>query len=206
MSDDKETLESTEEENVESKEGSVTSSENEQQDVEVVDATASVEELQQQLEEAAEKVNEITDKLLRAQAEMENLRRRNEKELQNAHKFALDQFSKDLLPVVDSLELGIQASVGDAPDVTKLREGNELTLQLMKSVLEKFNIVAVNPVGDVFNPDLHQAMSMEPAEDVEPNTVLKVFQKGYTLNERLIRPAMVVVAQSSEHTKIDEQA
>ncbi len=206
MSDDKETLESTGEQRVESEDDLATSSENEQQDVEAVDDTVSVEELQQQLEEATEKTNTITDKLLRSQAEMENLRRRTEKELQNAHKFALDQFSKDLLAVVDSLELGIQASVGDAPDVTKLREGNKLTLQLMKSVLEKFNIVAVDPIGDVFNPELHQAMAMEPAEDAEPNTVLKVFQKGYTLNDRLIRPAMVVVAQASEHTKIDEQA
>ena len=206
MSDDKETLESTGEQRVESEDDLATSSENEQQDVEAVDDTVSVEELQQQLEEATEKTNTITDKLLRSQAEMENLRRRTEKELQNAHKFALDQFSKDLLAVVDSLELGIQAFVGDAPDVTKLREGNKLTLQLMKSVLEKFNIVAVDPIGDVFNPELHQAMAMEPAEDAEPNTVLKVFQKGYTLNDRLIRPAMVVVAQASEHTKIDEQA
>ncbi len=166
----------------------------------------SIEALRNELQVVTEKANESADKFVRAQAEMENLRRRTEKELQNAHKFALDQFSKELLPVVDSLELGIQAAAGDSAEVTKLREGNILTLQLMKSALEKFNIVPIDPEGDIFNPELHQAMAMEVAEDKEPNTVLKVFQKGYLLNDRLIRPAMVVVAQMNKQTKVDEQA
>lgn len=170
------------------------------------DDEISIETLRNELEAATEKANDCMDKYVRAQADMENLRRRTEKELQNAHKFALDQFSKELLPVVDSLELGIQAAADDSPEVTKFREGNELTLQLMKSVLEKFNIVAIDPEGDIFNPELHQAMAMEPAEDKEPNTVLKVFQKGYSLNDRLIRPAMVVVAQANNPSKVDEQA
>ncbi len=166
----------------------------------------SIEALRIELEAATEKANDSMDKYVRTQAEMENLRRRTEKELQNAHKFALDQFSKELLPVVDSLELGIQAAADESPEVTKFREGNVLTLQLMKSVLEKFNIVAIEPEGDIFNPELHQAMAMEPAEGKEPNTVLKVFQKGYLLNDRLIRPAMVVVAQANNPSKVDEQA
>ena len=169
-------------------------------------AEISIESLRSELNLANEKASESMDKFVRAQAEMENLRRRTEKELQNAHKFALDQFSKELLPVVDSLELGIQAADGDSAEVTKLREGNVLTLQLMRSVLEKFNIIAINPEGEIFNPELHQAMAMEVAEDKEPNTVLKVFQKGYLLNDRLIRPAMVIVAQANNQTKIDEQA
>lgn len=162
-------------------------------------------ELTQQLEEANQRAAETWDQLLRTQAELENLRRRTEKELQNAHKYALEKFVQALLPVVDSLELGIQAAAGDSPDVTKFREGSELTLKQFLAVLEKYAIVAIDPVGEKFNPELHQAVAMEPSAEAEPNTVLKVFQKGYVLHDRLIRPAMVVVAQAEEK-HIDEQA
>jgi len=137
------------------------------------------------------------DKLLRVQAEMDNLRRRTEKDLQNAHKYALEKFARELLAVVDSLELGIQAATGDAPEVAKLREGSDLTLKQLLGALEKFGVTQIDPQGQKFNPELHQAMAVEPSAEAEPNTVVKVFQKGYQLNDRLLRPAMVVIAQQA---------
>ncbi len=166
-----------------------------------------IEQLAEQLTEATRRADENWDKFLRTQAELENLRRRSEKDLQNANKYALERFAKELLSVVDSLELGLQAAVGETSDVAKLREGMELTLKQLSSVLEKFGIRAVDPKGEKFNPDLHQAMAMQPTADMEPNTVVKVFQRGYLLHDRLLRPAMVVIAQAAEEsTHIDEQA
>lgn len=160
------------------------------------------------LAEANRKAEENWEKFVRAQAEMDNLKRRAEKDLQNAHKFALEKFAKELLTVVDSLELGLQAAAGDNPEVGKLREGMELTLRQLLAALEKFNVRVVDPEGEKFNPELHQAMAMQPSETAAPNTVLKVFQKGYLLNERLLRPAMVVIAQATAQPtpRIDEQA
>ena len=171
----------------------------------------SVEELSKRLEQAEQKANENWDKAVRMQAEMENLKKRTQKDLESAHKFALEGFVKELLPVIDSLELGLQAAIGDSDEVQKFREGTELTLKQFESVFTKFNIDIVNPLGQPFNPELHQAMTMQPSADAEPNTVLNVFQKGYVLNGRLIRPAMVVVAKADdkpavETPKIDEQA
>lgn len=176
--------------------------------IEAEPAEISAEILVSQLEEARKEAQESWEKLLRAQAELENLRRRNQKELQDAHKFALEKFARELLPVLDSLELGIEAAASDtaANDIEKLREGNELTLQQFKSVIEKFNIEQINPLGEVFNPEFHQAMAMEPSNEAEANTVIRVFQKGYLLNQRLLRPAMVVVARAVDPVKIDEQA
>ncbi len=162
---------------------------------ELLDEPSIMEQLAEQLAAANKKSEENWELVLRTRAEMENLRRRTEKEIQDARKFALERFSKELLVVVDSLELGIQAAVGDAPEVVKLREGGELTLKQFLSVLEKYNVVPIEAQGQKFNPELHQAMAMEPSDVAEPNTVLKVFQKGYTLNDRLLRPALVVVAQ-----------
>ena len=152
-------------------------------------------ELKEKLELATQKAEEYRDQSLRTQAEMENLRRRTDKEVQSTRKFALERFAKELLVVLDSLELGIQAAAGDSPEVVKLREGSELTLKQFLSVLEKFSVLPVDALGQKFNPELHQAMLMEPNAEVEPGTIVKVFQKGYTLNERLLRPAMVVIAQ-----------
>lgn len=174
---------------------------------EVENETLSAEEIAWQLEEASKKARENWDKLLRMQAEMENLRRRTEKELQNAHKYALERFVKELLPVIDSVELAVQAASADTPDISKIREGNELILKQFLSVLEKFNVTVVDPAGELFNPDRHAAMSMQPNAAVEPNTVIQVFQKGYLLNDRLIRPAMVIVAQAdTKQRDADEQA
>ncbi|MCK5729368.1 MAG: nucleotide exchange factor GrpE [Methylococcales bacterium] len=166
---------------------------------ETVTESISIEDLQKKLAVAEQKSTEHLDKSLRIQAEMENLKRRTQKDLENAHKFALDKFSKELLPVIDSLELALQAVEGDSEDMKKVREGYELILKQFESALKKFNVEQINPVGEVFNPELHQAMTMQPSEKAEPNTVLNVFQKGYSLNGRLIRPAMVVVAKAVEN-------
>jgi len=171
----------------------------------------SIEELQKELKLAKQKAEENWDKVVRSQAEMDNLKRRTQKDLENAHKYGLEKFAKELLSVIDSLELGIQASTSDAPEVVSLREGSELTIKQFESVFAKFNIEAIDPLGQPFNPELHQAMTMQPSADVEPNTVINVFQKGYVLNGRLIRPAMVVVSQAvpkaeDDSTNLDEQA
>jgi molecular chaperone GrpE len=168
------------------------------------------------LQEAQAKAEENWDQVLRTKAEMENARRRAELDVQGAHKFALEKFVNELLPVKDSLEMGKAAAGADGADIKKVCEGVELTLKMLTSAVTKFGVVEVNPEGEKFNPDLHQAMSMQDVPDVEPNTVVTVFQKGYQLNERLIRPAMVVVASNnsganaedkpSGDTKVDEMA
>lgn len=157
-------------------------------------AAPSVEALQGLLEEARAKAERHWEQLLRLQAEMENSRRRAERDVENAHKYALERFAAELLPVRDSLEMGLTAAGGE--NVAKLREGMELTLRMLTLAMEKFGIRAVEPVGEPFNPSLHQAMTMQEAADKAPNTVLMVMQKGYTLNERLLRPAMVVVSRA----------
>jgi molecular chaperone GrpE len=206
MSDEKENKLSVEEDMTEALEGPVESGETTADESE--QTSVSPELLAEELEQARKEARENWEKLLRAQAELENLRRRTQKDLQDAHKFALEKFSRELLPVLDSLELGIEAATSDASggDIVRLREGSELTLRQFKSALEKFNIETVDPIGEIFNPEFHQAMAMEPSAGVEANTVIRVFQKGYLLNRRLLRPAMVVVAHAAEPVKIDEQA
>lgn len=135
------------------------------------EADVSVAELQARLAKAEAKAAENWDKVLRTQAEMENLKRRTQKDLDNAHKYGLEKFAKELLSVIDSLELGIQAATSDAPEVVKLREGSELTVKQFENVFAKFNIEAIDPLGQPFNPEQHQAMTMQPSADVEPNTV-----------------------------------
>ena len=161
------------------------------------------------LEDARAKADEHWNQLLRAKAEMENVRRRAEKDLSNAHKFALEKFVTELLPVVDSLELGMSAAQDDSITIDKIREGSELTLKMLTGALEKFNVAPIDPMGEKFNPEFHQAMSMQENADMEPNTVMAVFQKGFTLNDRVVRPAMVVVSKAVStppDTKIDEMA
>ena len=158
---------------------------------------SSDEDLSLMLEDARTKADDHWNQLMRAKAEMENLRKRHERDLENAHKFALERFVNELLPVRDSLELGLSAGQDENTDIDKLREGTELTLKLFSDVMDKFNVVQIDPEGQPFNPDLHQAMSMLPRDDVPPNTVVTVVQKGYTLNDRLVRPAMVLVSQAT---------
>ncbi|RMD70309.1 MAG: nucleotide exchange factor GrpE [Gammaproteobacteria bacterium] len=153
-----------------------------------------LEALQQRLKEAEAKAESYREEMLRARADLENERRRFQRELENAHKYAIERFVQELLPVKDSLELGLAAAL-EAPDVKKIEEGMELTLKMLHSVMEKFNIEEVNPVGERFDPDLHEAMSTIETTDVEPHTVVTVYQKGYLLNGRLLRPALVVVSK-----------
>lgn len=154
------------------------------------------EELHLLLEDARSKADDHWNQVLRLQAELENLRKRNQRELENAHKYALEKFVRELLPVKDSLEMGLAAAAEGADEsAAKLREGTELTLKMLQTVLEKFGVEEINPEGQPFDPELHQAMSAVPSEDAEPNTVLSVMQKGYLLNDRLIRPAMVIVTK-----------
>ncbi|ALP52775.1 hypothetical protein Tel_06185 [Candidatus Tenderia electrophaga] len=158
---------------------------------------AASEALTQQLQEAQLKATEHWEHVLRLQAELENVRRRAERDVQGAHKYALEKFVNELLPVKDSLELGEAAAQVEETDLNKVREGIELTLKMMGDVMGKFGVTEINPAGQPFNPDLHQAMSMQDVPDAKPNTVVTVYQKGYQLNDRLVRPAMVVVASSN---------
>lgn len=167
--------------------------------------TQDPEELHALLTDARSKADQHWDQCLRLQADMENLRKRNERDLANAHKFALEKFANALLPVKDSLEMGLLAAVENA-DVARLVEGSELTLKMFTSAMEKFNINEINPLNEKFNPEYHEAMSMQERDDVEPNTVVTVVQKGYTLNDRLIRPAMVIVSRGGAAQQINEQA
>jgi molecular chaperone GrpE len=167
---------------------------------------SSMEDMVRQLAETGLKAQDYWDRLVRSQAEFENYKRRTDKDLQNAHKYALERFAKELLSVVDSLELGIQASTSSQPEVENLREGMELTLKQLSAALEKFGVLTIDPLGEKFNPDQHQAMAAQPVEGAEPNTVVKVFQKGYSLNDRLLRPAMVIIAQQTTGSHIDQQA
>lgn len=154
-----------------------------------------VAELEQALQEANDRADANGDMHMRSLAELENVKRRAQKDIEQAHKFALEKFSIDLLAVKDSLELGL--SVEDA-DVEKIREGTELTLKMLTQVLDKFNIVELDPVGETFDPNQHQAMTMQPSSEHPPNTVISVMQKGYLLNDRLLRPAMVIVSKADD--------
>ena len=151
--------------------------------------------LESQLEDAQAKATENWNHYLRAKAEMDNLRRRNTKDVENAHKFGMEKFVNELLPVVDGMAMGL--AVEDA-SAESLREGMVLTMSMIEKMMENLGIVEIDPMNEKFDPEKHQAMSMQPNADVEPNTVIAVMQKGYTLNERLIRPAMVMVSKAAE--------
>lgn len=163
-------------------------------------------DLRHLLEEAHAKAEEHRDHLLRVTAELENTRRRHERELEGAHKFALERFVSDLLPVRDSLELGLAAAREPQADVGKLHQGGELTLKMLGDVMQRFGVTPVEPMGEPFDPNLHQALSVQPRDDVPPNTVVVVVQKGYTLNGRLVRPALVMVSRPGEARGVDERA
>jgi len=151
--------------------------------------------LEAQLEAAQAKASENWDQLLRAKAEMDNLRRRNTKDVENAHKYGIEKFVNELLPVADSMSLGL--AVEDA-SAESLREGMEMTMNMLSKMMENLGIEEIDPLNEKFDPEKHQAMTMQPNADVEPNTVIAVMQKGYRLNERLIRPAMVMVSKAVE--------
>jgi len=148
--------------------------------------------IEDQLAAALQKAAENWDMVLRTKAEMENLRRRNQKDVENAHKYGLEKLINELIPLKEGIERGLAV---EEATVDSLHEGMELTVNALNSLLEKMSVDEINPEGEKFDPELHQAMTMQPSDEVEPNTVIEVLQKGYRLNERLIRPAMVIVSK-----------
>ncbi|MGH8223529.1 MAG: nucleotide exchange factor GrpE [Woeseiaceae bacterium] len=144
------------------------------------------------LAEARALADENWDKYLRAMAELDNVRKRAQRDVENARKYALERFCAELLAVRDSLEMGLTAA--EQADAEALRAGKEATLKQLAATMERFGVAEIDPQGEPFDPELHEAMTMQPSESAEPGSVLSVFQKGYTLNGRLLRPARVVVA------------
>ena len=168
-----------------------------QPEAEVDQSELSEESEHNQVEELQQKLTTLGEQLLREQAEMQNVRRRAQRDVESAHKYALEKFASELLSVVDNLERAIDVIDADDESQKAVAEGLELTLKNFIDVLAKYNVEPVEPEGQPFDADLHQAVSTVPNNEVEPNTVINVFQKGYTLNGRLIRPAMVVVSTSA---------
>ena len=167
-------------------------------------AEASVEEaLQAELGAAQEEIAQLKDQMLRVQADAQNVRRRAEQDVEKAHKFGQEKFSRELLSVLDNLERAL-AATPESEETTALREGVDMTLQGFLSTLTKFNVEAIDPQGEAFNPEFHQAMAMQENEEFAPNTVMAVMQKGYSLHGRLLRPAMVMVSKGAP--SIDENA
>lgn len=142
---------------------------------------------------AEAKAAENWDRYLRTAAEIENVRKRSARDVEHAHRFALERFSTDLLAVRDALELGLESS--ESADVESLLEGSQATLKQLATVMERFGIEVVNPAGEPFDPERHEAISVQPSDDMEPGSVITVVQKGYVLNGRLLRPALVIVAE-----------
>ena len=156
------------------------------------EAIARVQELEAQLAETAKKEQDL---LLRTRAEIDNIRRRTEQDVEKAHKFALEKFAKDILNTIDNLERALATPANTEDETVKaLFDGVELTLKEWLATVARFGVEPVGVVGEVFNPDLHQAISMQPMEGFETNQITTVLQKGYLLNGRVIRPAMVMVA------------
>jgi len=172
-----------------------------QNQTEVIDEMAALnaEELMTKVKQAQQKADENWDLALRSKAEMDNVRRRTEKDIANARRFGIEKLANELLPVKDSMELGIKAAaevIKEDEAAAKIHEGMEMTLKMMVTAMEKVGIKEVAAAeDDVFNPEFHQAMSMQEIEGKESNTIVSVFQKGYTLNDRLLRAAMVLVAK-----------
>jgi len=201
---------SVEEEKLNSEEtelGSVESAEENAVELEAVsneDEIVEQKDWQAEAEALAQQIDALKDQTIRAQADVQNVRRRAEQDVEKAHKFALEKFAKELLPIVDGLEKAVEAEVASGNEMTTLREGVEMTLSMFLSGIKKFNLEQVDPIGHPFDPTLHEAMTMVEAPDAEPNTVIAAMQKGYTLSGRLIRPAMVVVSKGA--AKVDEKA
>ncbi|ACH65670.1 nucleotide exchange factor GrpE [Aliivibrio fischeri] len=156
---------------------------------------AKIAELEAALLASQAQIKEQQDTVLRAKAEEQNVRRRAEEDVDKARKYALKKFAGELLPVLDNLERALENGDKENEAAKALLEGVELTLQTFVSTVEKFGLTVINPMGEAFNPELHQAIGMQASPDHESNTVMIVMQKGYTLNDQVLRPAMVMVAQ-----------
>ncbi|MBK4727499.1 MULTISPECIES: nucleotide exchange factor GrpE [Erwiniaceae] len=167
------------------------------QDAETAEVVDPRDERIAQLEaQLAESLGGVRDAQLRAQAEIENIRRRTELDVEKAHKFALEKFANELLPVIDSLERALEVADKSNPELAAMIEGIELTMKSLLGAVRKFGVEVVGDINVPFNPEVHQAMSMMESEDVAPNHVMMVMQRGYTLNGRLLRPAMVAVSKA----------
>ena len=153
------------------------------------------ESLEEQLQKAQATIKDYWDQIMRMRAEIENNRKRAERDVENAHKYALKNFVDNLLPVIDSMEMGQAAASAENATLESIREGSELTMNMFVQVLERSGFEQINPLGEKFDPERHQAISMVEVPDANPNSVIEVMQKGFLLNDRLIRPAMVVVAK-----------
>ncbi|MCG2835579.1 nucleotide exchange factor GrpE [Photobacterium sp. WH77] len=169
-------------------------------------ALSRIEELEAALAVSEAKVKEQQDSVLRARADIENMRRRTEQEIDKARKFALEKFAGELLPVIDNMERALELADKTDETLKPMLEGIELTLKTMTDTVEKFGLKAINPMGEAFNPEFHQAMSMQESAEHAPNTVMMVLQKGYELNGRVVRPAMVMVAKAAPGSNVDTQA
>ncbi len=171
---------------------------------ELTQANFRVEELEQALVEANAKIEEQKDSVTRAAASEANIRRRAVQDVEKAHKFALEKFANELLPVIDNMERALHGTDAEAEASKAIYEGVELTLKSFVSTVDKFGLKEVNPQGEAFNPEHHQAIGMQPSPEFPANTVMMVMQKGYILNDRLLRPAMVMVSQGG--SAVDTQA
>jgi len=162
--------------------------------------TDKVKELEEKLKLAEQKATDHWEEVLRARADLDNTRKRMERDIENAHKYGVEKFVQGLLPVIDSLEMGLAAAKQEDANIGSVKEGTELTLKMFADCVDKFGMQALDPKGEKFNPEFHQAMSIQESNDHEPDTVIAVMQKGYLLNGRLVRPAMVVVAKAGSKT------
>jgi len=169
------------------------------------DLKAEVERLKQELIAANAKAEENWEHFVRTKADLDNLERRSKKDIENAHKYAGEKLLEAMIPVIDSLEMGALAAQQESADISKIQEGMELTLKMFSDTLSKFEVKKLDPTGNPFNPEFHQAMSIQESEEHAANTVLSVMQKGYLLNERLIRPALVVVSKPPKNSKSSDE-
>jgi len=160
-----------------------------------ISASNEEESIERQLERTQETVKDYWDQIMRLKAEMENNRKRAIRDVENAHKFALKNFTEALLPVIDSMDMGQQAAAAENASLDSIIEGTNMTETMFAQVLEKHGLKRLNPVGEKFNPEQHQAISMIEDENVKSDHVISVMQKGFSLNDRLVRPAMVIVAK-----------
>ncbi|MCP3687453.1 MAG: nucleotide exchange factor GrpE [Gammaproteobacteria bacterium] len=151
--------------------------------------------LEEQLAQSQKTVKDYWDQMMRLRADIENNRKRAERDVENAHKYAMKNFTESLLPIIDSMEMGMSAAEAANATLQSIREGSELTMNMFVQVLEKQGLIPVDPIGEKFDPEQHQAISMIEDDEAESNTVISVMQKGFLLNDRLVRPAMVVVAK-----------
>ena len=158
-------------------------------------ADSEADSVEAQLAKTQETIKDYWDQMMRLRAEIENNRKRAERDIENAHKYALKNFIESMLPIIDSMEMGQAAARADNATLDSIREGSEMTMKMLLQLLEKQGLETIDPLGEKFDPERHQAMSMIDAEGAEPNTVVEVMQKGFALHDRLVRPAMVVVAK-----------